>query len=87
MIWYQANLGKNPVTFAVRMRQIQRLNANRGIIDEPEDSRVNLMNFIAEYPCLKYQCKELLGFHYGLDIFNAKKAKAQYPKPDLVPFD
>ncbi|WP_299245254.1 hypothetical protein [uncultured Aquimarina sp.] len=43
-------------------------------------------DFITEFPRLKYNFKDLLDSHYGFDIFNSEKAKAQYIAPDLLPF-
>ncbi len=44
-------------------------------------------DFINEFPRLKYNFKELMACHYGFDIYNSKKAKDHYLKPDLLPFD
>ena len=44
-------------------------------------------DFILEFPKLKSSFKELMGFHYSLDIFNEQKAKDGYIEPDLLPFD
>lgn len=47
----------------------------------------NFQDFIAKFPRLKYNFKELIGFHYGVDIFNSEQAKRVYLEPDLLPFD
>ncbi|MGE5108664.1 MAG: hypothetical protein ACM3H8_14060 [Sphingobacteriales bacterium] len=47
----------------------------------------NFSAFINEFPRLKYNFKELLRFHYGIDIFNSERAKKEYIEPDLLPFD
>ena len=47
----------------------------------------NFIDFIAEYPRLKYNFKELMACHYGFDIYNSDKAKIEYLEPDLAPFD
>ena len=47
----------------------------------------NFMDFITEFPRLKYNFKELMDFHYGFDIYNSEKAKTEFLKPDLIPFD
>lgn len=47
----------------------------------------NFENFIEEFPRLKYHFKELMNFHYGIDIFNSDIAKAKYLEPDLLLFD
>ncbi|WP_350287274.1 hypothetical protein [uncultured Croceitalea sp.] len=44
-------------------------------------------DFIAEFPRLKYNFKELMACHYGFDIYHSDQAKTQFLKPDLVPFD
>ena len=44
-------------------------------------------DFIAEFPRLKYQFKELLACHYKTDIFNNESAKQVYLEPELLPFD
>jgi len=47
----------------------------------------NFKDFIAEFPRLKYNFKELMDCHYGFDIYNSEKAKTEFLEPDLVPFD
>ncbi len=47
----------------------------------------NFESFITEFPRLKYHFKELLGFHYAIDIYNYPLAKQEYLEPDLLPFD
>ena len=44
-------------------------------------------DFIREFPRLKYNFKELISCHYGFDIYNSERAKAQFLEPDLLPFD
>lgn len=44
-------------------------------------------DFIQTYPRLKSNFKELMAFHYKIDIFNSESAKKTYLEPDLVPFD
>ncbi len=44
-------------------------------------------HFIAEFPRLKYNFKELIFAHYGVDIFQLEAAKHEYLEPDLLPFD
>ncbi len=44
-------------------------------------------DFISEFPRLKYNFKELMAVHYGVDIYNSLQAKAVFIEPDLVPFD
>ena len=46
----------------------------------------NFRVFIAEFPRLLTEFKELLGKHYGYNVFADKKAKEQYREPDLLPF-
>ncbi len=47
----------------------------------------NFKDFMAEFPRLKYNFKELLACHYGVDIYNSENAKKEYLQPDLLPFD
>lgn len=47
----------------------------------------NFKDFIAEFPRLKYNFKELMDCHYGFDIYNSDKAKIEFLEPDLIPFD
>lgn len=47
----------------------------------------NFRDFIAEFPRLKFNLKDLLFTHYGIDIFNLETAKREYLEPDLMPFD
>ncbi len=47
----------------------------------------NFKDFIDEFPRLKYNFKELLSYHYGIDIFNSKEAKTRFLEPDLISFD
>lgn len=43
--------------------------------------------FIAEFPRLKFNFKELMAAHYQPDIFSSKQAKKEFLEPDLLPFD
>lgn len=43
--------------------------------------------FIAEFPRLRSNFKDILAFHYGTDIFKNEKAKHSYMEPDLLPFE
>lgn len=43
--------------------------------------------FITDFPRLKTSFKELMGFHYSLDIFKSEEGKDNYIEPDLLPFD
>lgn len=47
----------------------------------------NFKDFIIEFPRLKTNFKDLIAFHYGFDIYNSNKAKTEFLKPDLMPFD
>lgn len=47
----------------------------------------NFQDFITEFPRLKYNFKELIHSHYGVDIFSSTRAKQKYLEPDLLPFD
>ena len=44
-------------------------------------------DFMNEFPRLKSSFKELMGFHYSLDIFNDDKARQEFIEPDLLSFD
>ncbi|MBC9796246.1 hypothetical protein [Sinomicrobium weinanense] len=43
--------------------------------------------FIREFPRLKYNFKDLMSCHYGVDIYNSPWAKKHFLEPDLLPFD
>lgn len=47
----------------------------------------NFIDFIKEFPRLKYNFKELIASHYGFDIYHSKEAKTTFLEPDLLPFD
>jgi hypothetical protein len=47
----------------------------------------NFKDFIAENPRLKFNFKELIGFHYYTNIFVSEAAKKKYLEPELLPFD
>lgn len=47
----------------------------------------NFKEFITVYPRLKYNFKELIACHYGIDIYNLQAAKNDFLEPDLLPFD
>jgi len=47
----------------------------------------NFKSFIAEFPRLKNNFKELMAFHYGFDIYTSDRAKKEFLMPDLEPFD
>lgn len=42
--------------------------------------------FIAAYPRLKTNFKEIIQQHYGFDIYNSAAARAAYVEPDLLAF-
>lgn len=44
-------------------------------------------DFIREFPRLKTSFKELMLFHYSLDIFENQRAKEGFIEPDLLPFN
>ncbi|WP_435416468.1 hypothetical protein [Polaribacter aestuariivivens] len=46
----------------------------------------NFENFIAEFPQLKNNFKEILRTHYSSDIFTSAEAKKNILQPDLVAF-
>ena len=47
----------------------------------------NFKDFITEFPQLKKDFKTLIDRHYSFNIFNSQKAKIEFLKPDLLPFD
>jgi len=47
----------------------------------------NFKDFIDEFPRLKSNFKELLGQHYGFDVFSDEEARSTFLEPDLSPFD
>lgn len=47
----------------------------------------NFQDFIAQFPRLKYNFKELMAAHYKTDIYNSEAAKKEFLVPDLLPFD
>lgn len=50
-------------------------------------SHVNsFVEFMAEFPRLKYDFKALMDAHYGFDIYHSKRAKEQFLQPDLLAF-
>jgi replication-associated recombination protein RarA len=51
-----------------------------------KSASTNFPDFINEFPRLKTNFKELMAFHYKIDIYNSALAKQQYLEPDLVPF-
>ena len=44
-------------------------------------------DFITEFPRLKFNFKDLMSFHYQVDIFNSEQAKKEFLQPDLMPFN
>ncbi len=46
----------------------------------------NFKNFILEFPQLITKFKDLLGEHYGFNVFADPKAKKEYIEPDKAPF-
>jgi len=44
-------------------------------------------DFIVEFPRLKHSFKDLMAFHYKMDIYNSPAARERYLEPDLLPFD
>lgn len=42
--------------------------------------------FIAAYPRLKTNFKDIIQQHYGFDIYNSAAARAAYVEPDLLAF-
>ena len=46
----------------------------------------NFKDFISEFPELKTDFKTLINSHYSFDVFNSKKAKNEFLKPDVLSF-
>lgn len=46
----------------------------------------NFQDFIFEFPQLKHGFRELMGLHYGIDIFRSEPARKNFLEPDLLPF-
>lgn len=46
----------------------------------------NFEEFIKEFPRLTTSFKELIGKHYGFNVFSDPTAKKEYIAPDLLPF-
>ena len=52
-----------------------------------KSQKSDFKDFMIRFPRLKSSFRELMGFHYSLDIFNDSKARKEYLEPDLFPFD
>ncbi|EZH74298.1 hypothetical protein ATO12_15645 [Aquimarina atlantica] len=46
----------------------------------------NFKDFIAEFPQLKTNFKQLINSHYSFDIFDSEKAKTEFLAPDILIF-
>ncbi len=51
-----------------------------------KSNSTTFQEFISEFPRLKYNFKDLMNFHYQIDVFNSEEAKKEFLQPDLVPF-
>ncbi|MDC6364555.1 MULTISPECIES: hypothetical protein [Flavobacteriaceae] len=49
-------------------------------------SKIDFKGFLNEFPRLTTAFQELLGQHYGFDIFSDVKSKTEYVQPDLLHF-
>jgi len=47
----------------------------------------DFLHFIQQHPRLKYNFKDLMAAHYGIDIYRSTEAKKEFLQPDLLPFD
>lgn len=47
----------------------------------------NFQDFIAEFPRLNTNFKDLIAAHYSVNIFTSDEAKTSFLEPDLLPFD
>jgi len=52
-----------------------------------KSSSDNFQDFIAEFPRLKSNFKDLMNSHYKTDIFNSPLAKQEFIEPELLSFD
>ena len=43
-------------------------------------------DLIEEFPRLKFNFKDLMAAHYGIDIYTSPAAKENFMQPDLLPF-
>jgi hypothetical protein len=46
----------------------------------------SFLEFINEFPRLKYNFKEIIAAHYKTDIFKSENAKQNYLEPESLPF-
>jgi hypothetical protein len=46
----------------------------------------NFFDFIKEFPRLNTHFKDILGQHYGFNVFADRRAKREFLEPDLMPF-
>ncbi len=46
----------------------------------------NFTDLMIEFPKLSSNFREILGQHYGFNVFGDKRAKKEYVEPDLLPF-
>ncbi|GAB4245758.1 MAG: hypothetical protein Tsb0034_24410 [Ekhidna sp.] len=46
----------------------------------------NFKNLIQEFPRLLTNFKDILGQHYGFNVFADQRAKKEFVEPDLLPF-
>lgn len=46
----------------------------------------NFPDLMKEFPRLLTNFRDLLGKHYGFNVFSDKRAKSEYVEPDLLPF-
>jgi len=47
----------------------------------------NFKDFIIEFPRLKTNFKDLMSYHYGINIYILDRAKTEFLEPDLMAFD
>ena len=47
----------------------------------------NFQDFIAEFPRLENNFKDLIDAHYGINLFTSERAKKEYIAPDLLPYN
>lgn len=50
-------------------------------------NKTDFLHFLQQHPRLKYNFKDLMASHYGVDIYHSATAKKEFVQPDLLPFD
>lgn len=64
---------------------IAAVKAVKHFMDKAQSA--TFLALIAEFPRLKFNFRDLMAAHYGVDIYNSPKAKQEFLEPDLLPFE